>query len=185
MKGFTRPDPGFALCGLVCALCPMHHMERSCPGCGGGEGNQSCAIARCAVERNVGAFCVQCGQFPCGRYGKMVEYDSFVPHRQMFQDLERAEELGLEVYISQIEERRAILDQLLAGWNDGRRKSFYCLAVYLLELDDLRRAFEEIQAAAPGGNTVKEKVITAVGILKRTAESSGVALKLNKKPKER
>ena len=99
--------------------------------------------------------------------------------------LERAEELGLEVYISQIEERRAILDQLLAGWNDGRRKSFYCLAVYLLELDDLRRAFEEIQAAAPGGNTVKEKVITAVGILKRTAESSGVALKLNKKPKER
>ena len=184
MENFHRAHPQFSQCGLNCLLCPMN-LGGYCPGCGGGEGNQSCAIARCAVERNVGAFCVQCGQFPCGRYGKMVEYDSFVPHRQMFQDLERAEELGLEVYISQIEERRAILDQLLAGWNDGRRKSFYCLAVYLLELDDLRRAFEEIQAAAPGGNTVKEKVITAVGILKRTAESSGVALKLNKKPKER
>lgn len=77
-----------------------------------------------------------------------------------------------------------ILDQLLAGYNDGRRKSFYCLAVCLLELDDLRRAFEQIQALL-GNLPIKEKAITAVAVLKKTAEASGVVLKLNKKPKEK
>lgn len=184
MKGFRRNHLQFSQCGLNCLLCPMG-LGGYCPGCGGGEGNQSCAIARCAMEQGVGEFCGRCGRFPCERYGKMMEYDSFVPHSRMIQDLERAEELGLEVYITQLKERRAILDQLLAGYNDGRRKSFYCLAVYLLELDSLRRAFGEIQGAVPADGSVKEKAITAVGILKKAAEADGVTLKLNKKPKEK
>ena len=183
MKDFHRDHPQFSQCGLNCLLCPMH-LGGYCPGCGGGEGNQSCAIARCALERNAGEFCTRCGQFPCERYGNMMKYDSFLPHSRMIQDLKRAEELGLEIYITQLEERRAILDQLLSGWNDGRRKSFYCLAVYLLELEDLRCAFEAIQAAASPEDTIKEKAITAVKILKETAESRGIVLKLNRKPKE-
>jgi len=115
----------------------------------------------------------------------MMEYDSFLPHSRMVRDLERAEVLGLEGYITQLEERRAILDRLLAGYNDGRRKSFYILAVYLLEPNNLRRAFEEIQASVPADSPVKEKAVTAVGILKKAAEADGVALKLNKKAKEK
>ena len=100
----------------------------------------------------------------------------------MLQDLERAEKLGLEVYITELKERRSILDRLLDGWNDGRRKSFYCLAAYLLKLSELRRAFAEIQAAVPE-ESEKEKAITAVDILKKAAQSDGVVLRLNKKPK--
>lgn len=182
MKNFYREYPGFSQCGLNCLLCPMH-INGYCPGCGGGEGNQSCAIARCALEQKAGEFCSQCAQFPCGRYAKMVEYDSFLPHSQMLQDLKRAEELGLDAYRKQLEERRAILDQLLADWNDGRRKSFFCLAAYLLELDGLRRAFEEIRRA--GEMPVKEKALTAIAVLKAEAQKQGIALKLNKRPKER
>lgn len=47
MKGFSRKEPMFSLCGLNCALCAMH-VGGYCPGCGGGEGNQSCAFARCS-----------------------------------------------------------------------------------------------------------------------------------------
>lgn len=184
MKDFHRDQLQFSQCGLNCLLCPMS-LGGYCPGCGGGEGNQSCAIARCAVEQGVGEFCSQCGRFPCERYEKMMEYDSFLPHSHILQDLERAEELGLEAYITQLKERRFILDRLLASYNDGRRKSFYILAVYLLELDDLRRAFEEIQASVPADKPVREKAITAVGILKKVAEADGVTLKLNKKPKEK
>ena len=184
MKDFHRDHPQFSLCGLNCLVCPMH-VGGYCPGCGGGAGNQACAVARCALEENVGEFCTQCGQFPCKRYEKMLAFDSFVPHNRMVRDLERAGELGVEVYITQLKERRTILDQLLAGYNDGRRKSFYCLAVYLLELDDLRRAFAEICGAIPEDSPVKEKAVTAVGILKRAAEAGGVTLKLNKKPKEK
>lgn len=183
MKNFYREHPQFSQCGLNCLLCPMY-LGRYCPGCGGGEGNQSCAIAHCAIERAAGEFCSQCGQFPCQRYEKMTEYDSFLPHRQMLRDLKRSEELGLAVYLKQLEERRAILDQLLADWNDGRRKSFYCLAVYLLELEDLRRSFSELTAAVPADCSIKEKALTAVEILKKTADSNHITLKLNKKPKE-
>ena len=184
MKDFHRDHLQFSQCGLNCLLCPMN-LGKYCPGCGGGEGNQSCAIARCAVEQGVGEFCTRCGRFPCERYEKAREYDSFLPHSRMIRDLRQAEELGLEVYITQLEERRAILDRLLAGYNDGRRKSFYCLAVYLLEPDSLRRAFDEIQRTVPADIPVKEKAITVVGVLKKAAETDGVTLKLNKKPKEK
>ena len=182
MKDFHRDHLQFSQCGLNCLLCPMQ-LGGYCPGCGGGEGNQSCAIARCAMDRGVGEFCSRCSRFPCERFEKKLEYDSFLPHSRMVRDLERAEKLGIEIYITQLEERRSILDRLLEDYNDGRRKSFYSLAVYLLELDSLRRAFDEIQGAVPADNTVKEKAITAVAILKRAAEADGVTLKLNKKEK--
>lgn len=182
MKGFHRNHPQFSQCGLNCLLCPMH-VGGYCPGCGGGEGNQSCAIARCALEKGIGEFCTQCGQFPCERYEK--EYDTFVPHSRMVQDLRRAEELGPEAYITRLQERRAILDWLLDGWNDGRRKSFYSLAVYLLEPEDLRRGAEEMKAAVSPDSSVKEKAIIAVEILQRAAQKKGIVLKLKKKPKEK
>ena len=37
MKGFTRREPLFSLCGLKCGLCRMH-LGGYCPGCGGGGG---------------------------------------------------------------------------------------------------------------------------------------------------
>ena len=184
MKGFCREHPQFSQCGLNCLLCPMH-LGGYCPGCGGGTGNQSCAIARCALEKGVGEFCSRGGQFPCGRYEKRMEYDSFIPHSRMVQDLEQAEKLGLEVYITQLQERRAILDWLLDGWNDGRRKSFYSLAVYLLELESLRRGVEEIKAAVPTESPIKQRAAAAVEILKKAAKTEGVVLKLKKKPKEK
>ena len=36
MKGFTREETRFSLCGLNCALCSMH-LGGYCPGCGGGR----------------------------------------------------------------------------------------------------------------------------------------------------
>lgn len=59
MKGFTRREPLFSLCGLKCGLCRMH-LGGYCPGCGGGEGNQSCAIARCSLEHGGPEFCWDC-----------------------------------------------------------------------------------------------------------------------------
>ena len=40
MKDFIRDDDLFSLCGLNCGLCTMH-IDGYCPGCGGGEGNQT------------------------------------------------------------------------------------------------------------------------------------------------
>lgn len=38
MKDYLRAHPALSLCGLCCALCPIHQMQNGCPGCGGGRG---------------------------------------------------------------------------------------------------------------------------------------------------
>ena len=64
MKGFKRQNQLFSLCGLNCGLCPMF-LNKNCPGCGGGEGNQACKIARCSIEHGGVEYCFQCSEYPC------------------------------------------------------------------------------------------------------------------------
>ena len=66
MKDFTREYTECSLCGLNCLLCPMQ-VGGYCPGCGGGPGNQSCAIARCSLDKGGYAFCSDCSAYPCAR----------------------------------------------------------------------------------------------------------------------
>ena len=168
MKNYQREYPLFSLCGLNCALCPMH-LNQYCPGCGGGEGNQSCAIFRCAREHGCPEYCFQCSEYPCEKYDSVMEYDSFLPHRNMRKDMEQAKSGGIEAYQAELEERAAILQELLDNYNDGRRKTFYMLAVYLLELQDLRDAMEQILRETSGGGT-QEKAIGTQGKAEGTQE---------------
>lgn len=178
MKDFTRGHTEFSLCGLNCLLCPMQ-VGSYCPGCGGGPGNQSCAIARCSLDKGGYAFCSQCPAYPCARYDEFDGADSFVPHSRRAADLDRARELGLDAYIDELRAKRVILDKLLADYNDGRRKSFYCAAVYLLPLEDLQSAMTvlEGQPECP----VKERAAAAVKLLQGAADGRGICLKLKKK----
>lgn len=184
MKGFARGETRFSLCGLNCVLCSMR-LGGYCPGCGGGAGNQSCALARCSIEHGGLQFCWECPEYPCPRYDGFDDGDSFVPHRDRTKDIANARELGLETYLAVLEEKRAILDALLADYNDGRRKTFFTTAVYLLPLEDLRA----VMAALNGrleltGQPVKERALAAVGLLQESADRQNIRLKLNKKPKQ-
>lgn len=181
MKGFSRKEPMFSLCGLNCVLCAMH-VGDYCPGCGGGEGNQSCAIARCSLGRGV-EFCADCAEYPCARYEGFDDADSFVPHSRRRADLERARELGLEAYISELREKAELLSELLAGYNDGRRKSLFCTAAYLLPLPDLREVLQALRALPK--QPIKGRADSASALLKAAAEKRGISLKLVKKPKSR
>ena len=183
MKGFTREETRFSLCGLNCCLCSMH-LGGYCPGCGGGAGNQSCAIAKCSLEHGDVQFCWECQEYPCPRYEGFDDGDSFVPHRNRQQDIAQARELGLEAHLARLEEKRAILDELLAHYNDGRRKTFFNTAVYLLPLEDLRSAMASLDRLELGEQAVKERAFAAVGLLQEAADRRGIRLKLNKKPKK-
>ncbi|WP_130861474.1 DUF3795 domain-containing protein [Bacilliculturomica massiliensis] len=183
MKDFSRKDLNFSLCGLNCALCPMK-LGGYCPGCGGGEGNQSCSIARCSMKRAGIAYCFQCGEHPCEKYVGIDQFDSFLPHNQL-KNFARAEKIGLEGYLAELEEKSVILRHLLERCNDGRRKSFYCTAVNLLEIQELRAAVERMESLAPEGTTVKEMAAAAVQALQDAAAVRGIELKLKKKPKKK
>ena len=107
MKDFVREHPLFSLCGLNCGLCTMH-LGGHCPGCGGGEGNQSCAIARCSQQHGGVAYCWQCGEFPCRRFEEADAYDSFVPCRGRHKDIERARRIGEAAYLAELTAREDV-----------------------------------------------------------------------------
>ena len=184
MKGFAREETRFSLCGLGCALCSMH-LGGYCPGCGGGAGNQSCAIAKCSLEHDGISFCWECSEYPCSRYDGFDDGDSFVPHRNRQQDIALAREMGIDACLVQLEEKRAILDALLADYNDGRRKTLFNTAVYLLPLEDLRSVMAALNSRPElAGQSVKERALTAVELLQDAADRLGISLKLNKRPKK-
>ena len=182
MKGFTREDKRFSLCGLNCGLCPMQ-IGGYCPGCGGGEGNQSCAIARCSLEHDKVEYCWQCGDYPCGRYEGRDEYDSFITHRSRGKDMQKAKEAGSRAYGEEQAEKAEILRYLLEHFNDGRKKNFYCLAVNLLDLEDIRSVMKVI-AEKEGIMDLppKERAAFVSKLFQAAAGAHWIEFKLRKKP---
>lgn len=143
MKGFERKNQLFSLCGLNCRLCPML-LGNYCGGCG--NGNQSCRIAKCSLEHGKVEYCYECKQYPCEKYQRIDEYDSFITHRRQKADLERAQSIGIAQYNLEQQEKIQILSHLLSNYNDGRRKNFFCVVVNLLELSELREAMKQIRS---------------------------------------
>ena len=181
MKGFNRQNQLFSLCGLNCGLCPMF-LNKYCPGCGGGEGNQSCKIARCSMEHDGVEYCFQCGEYPCSKYEHIDDFDSFMTHRSRRSDMERVRQFGIEAYNAEQVEKIRILDILLSGFNDGRKKTLFCTAVTLLELQELREVLRQIENRSDLETlTLKEKSAFAAGLLQAAAAKNSIELKLRKK----
>lgn len=179
MKGFERENHLFSLCGLNCGLCPML-LGGHCGGCG--NGNQPCKIARCSIEHGKIEYCCECGNYPCKKYQDFDQYDSFITHKHRSMDMEKAWRTGVDAYVSELKEKRQILDLLLSEYNDGRKKSFFCVAVNLLGLPELREAMERIRDNGDmAGGTMKEKSAYAADVLKNIAGRRNIELKLNRK----
>jgi hypothetical protein len=98
--------------------------------------------------------------------------DSFITHRNYFADMEKAKKIGIESYKAELDEKISILETLLKNHDDSRRKGFYCLAVNLLDLQDLKTVMERITDEAEPKSVVR--------LFEETAAQRGVSLKLRK-----
>lgn len=171
MKGFYREDRLLSLCGLACCLCPME-LGGYCPGCGGGAGNQPCALARCSLNHGGVGYCSACAAYPCPLSGTEDAYDSFITHQNRLQNLERAKD-DLAGLHRELAEKREILQDLLANHNDGRSKTLFCLGVNLLPLEALQGIQERLVGDPEKG--------AAARLLREAAGARGIELKLRKK----
>ena len=184
MKGFNRQNQLFSLCGLNCGLCPMF-LNKSCPGCGGGEGNQSCKIAKCSMEHGGVEYCFQCSGYPCEKYDYIDDFDSFITHRRQKADLEKARQSGMEAYNAEQIEKAKILDIFLSDYNDGRKKTLFCVAVNLLDVQELREILRKIEHRSDMETlTLKERSAFLASLLQDTAAQKNIDLKLRKKKKK-
>lgn len=182
MKEFKRNNIYLSLCGLNCGLCSMY-IGNYCPGCGCGP-HHSCSIAKCSVEHGGLEYCFECSEFPCNKYENADEYDSFITHRNQFKDIEKVKRMGIEAYNREQVEKVDILNYLLENYNAGRQKTLFCIAVNLLDLQDIRKIMAEIDAnSGASAESVKEKAAYAVGRFQAVANAKGIELKLRKKAK--
>ena len=187
MGDYKRKYPLLSACGLNCGLCPRYHTDGTsrCPGCGGEAfftKRPSCGVLSCARRHGGIEYCYLCEEYPCGKYSGAEQVDSFITHRKMLADFKKVKVGGIEAYQAELERKMTILQTLLAHYNDGRKKSLFCLAVNLLELKDLEHIMKKIETeAAQGDRTEKEKAALAAGELSSMAEKRGISLKLRKK----
>ncbi len=180
MKNFERQNRLLSLCGLNCGLCRMY-IGHLCPGCGGGEGNQSCKIARCSLGHGSVEYCFQCAEYPCEKYEHVDDFDSFITHRRRRADIEKARRIGIDAYNGEQIEKAELLKELLERFNDGRKKTFFCLAVNLLEVEDIKAAITHASEIYPREEMSKERSSYVTSLLEKIAAEKGISLKMRRK----
>lgn len=93
--------------------------------------------------------------------------------------MEKMRRIGEEACNAEQSEKRKILDRLLADYNDGRKKTLFCLAVNLLPPEDLRTIFEEVDMDLP----LKERAKAMEKRLRERSEADPKLLVLRRKAK--
>jgi len=184
MEYKTRDYPQFAACGLNCGLCPRYYTEGSsrCPGCAGegfSEVHPSCGILSCNQRKGL-EYCFKCEEFPCKKFDKWGDADSFITHKNYLSDMEKARKNGIDAYKTELNAKIKVLEKLLAYYNDSRQKSFFCLAINLLELEDILVIMEQLENNVVLHGTTKEKALAAVALFNKKADENGISLKMRK-----
>ena len=188
MEYQVRKYPLFSACGLNCGLCPRYHTDgkSKCPGCAG-EGfsaaHPSCGVLSCCQRKGI-EYCFICEEYPCKKYDGADLSDSFITHKNQLRDLDKAKRLGMETYKTELNEKVRLLEELLKNFDDGRRKNFYCVAVNLLELQDIKTVMGQIDGAVVFDTPLKVKAAAVVRLFEDMAENRGISLQLRKKPKQ-
>jgi len=188
--------PTLGCCGLDCGLCPRYYTVGSsrCPGCCGPDffnKHPSCSYITCCVKKKEVEVCAQCDEFPCSKFESWLvgggEYDSFLTHKKAQPNLDFIRNHGIEKFIEQQSKRIRLLETMIKNSDDGRSKSFYCIAATLLSINDLEIALskteQKIKADNVGLDDTKAKSKILKGFLNDFAAREGIELKLRRKVK--
>jgi len=112
--------------------------------------------------------------------------DSFVTHRRCRSNLDSVKADGLRAFLGRQRKRIRQLERMLAEFDDGRSKSFYCLAAALLPVEALEVSLREASKRARGEvdpADLKARARIIRSMLLEHASREGVELRLLGKPK--
>ncbi len=190
MKNYLKKYPTLGCCGLDCGMCPAYYTDGSsrCPGCCGEdffEKHPSCSYITCCVKKKGLEVCAQCKDYPCAKFeGASSGPDVKTTAKNILLNQQFIQEFGIAKYMEQQELRIKMLRSMLENYNDGRSKTFYCLATTLLSVDGLKKALNEadqiIEAEGVNEDNMKGRAKVLKGILNRKAGEEGEILKMRK-----
>jgi len=179
--------PEVGICGLSCRLCPSYHRETKskCDGCKSvARMNVGCTFIRCAIRKKEVEFCWDCEENTgCKKWNKHRESskvgDSFVCYQKLEDNIRFIQWNGVEEFENEQLIREKLLKEMLQEFNEGRSKTFYCIASTVLEIEELKYALIEAKKQSKGLN-IKEKAKVLHQIFDNIAERKNYYLKLRK-----
>lgn len=130
------------------------------------------------------AFCGFCDQNnTCGKWRKFREagkqHDSLLSYQRLEDNIAFIQKNGMEEFKKQQETREKLLRAILTEFNEGRSKTFYCIAATVLEIGELESVLENARAKSKGLDIrVKSEVMHS--LLNEIAENKKYLLKLRK-----
>ncbi len=137
--------PEVGVCGFSCRLCPTFNSKSvsRCAGCKSeGRMKAGCPFITCAVKRKGIEFCWQCpDQENCDKWHNHREqgmsHDSFVCYQRLENNISFVEQNGVLAFAEDQKERQQLLSTMLAEFNEGRSKSFYCIAATVMQIQEI------------------------------------------------
>lgn len=181
---FHCPEVG--ICGLSCRLCPRYHTEGASR-CGGCKSeirvSAGCPFITCVKRKGI-EFCWDCAESEsCTRWAEHRaagrKRDTFTCYASLDDNIALIKRAGLEVFIEEQCAREELLREMLTHFNEGRSKTYYCIAATVLSLSELQSAVAEARRSA-GDLDVRQRSKALHALLDAAASRRSINLALRK-----
>jgi hypothetical protein len=178
--------PEIGICGLSCRLCPSYQTQAAsrCLGCKSEDRIKvGCPLITCALKKKGVEFCWECTEHQvCEKWAKHREtgkrVDSFKTYQTLEADIAYVRENGVEAFKEQQVKRESILKRLLDEYNEGRSKSYYCIAATVMSVEKLEHALRVAEKSTSGD--IKKKAAAMRAILDGIALSKRLSAQVEK-----
>lgn len=144
-----------------------------------------CPFIICAVKKKGIEFCWKCEESStCEKWRKHREagkrHDSFKCYQTLEEDISFIHKNGINEFEKIQKQREQLLKEMLKDFNEGRSKSYYCIAATVLELEELEEALTKAKKESDGIDNIKEKSKILHSILDNISLKKKYYLRLRK-----
>jgi len=179
--------PEIGICGLSCRLCPHYHTEGAskCSGCKTeSRMGAGCPFITCALKKKGIEFCWKCKENKtCEKWMKHKESakkaDSFTCYQNLEDNIAFIQKNGVDEFEHTQKIKEHLINGMLREFNDGRSKSYCCIAATVMETGELEEALTQAHQNSDGLD-IREESRVLHSVLDEIARQRNYYLKLRK-----
>ncbi len=143
-----------------------------------------CPFITCALKKKGIEFCWDCKESAtCAKWKKHRDAgkkrDSFKCYQKLEDDIAFIQKKGVDTFQKSQKAREQLLKEMLQEFNEGRSKSYYCIAATVLEIEELKEVLDREKSGSYGLN-VKERSGLLHFLLDEVAAEKNYSLKIRK-----
>ena len=143
-----------------------------------------CPFMTCALKKKGIEFCWKCSENKmCEKWMKHREsgkkVDSFTCYQNLEVDIAFIQKNGVDEFEKTQKIKEHLINGMLREFNDGRSKSYYCIAATVMDTGELEEALTRAHQNSDGLD-IKEKSRVLHSVLDEIAKQKNYYLKLRK-----